>query len=90
MKTQVESATSRVETQLRFPAHPIAGLAGTSFKHEHLDVVGGLPLGAAIASTLDAEPGFDLSLNIGGMIEAGRSRPFILENSDDHDPSCRP
>lgn len=37
-----EAAThgaTRTSATLRFPAHPIAGLAGTSFKHEHLSVI---------------------------------------------------
>jgi uncharacterized protein len=36
---RIESADSHVEIPLRFPAHPIAGLAGTSFKHEHLPAI---------------------------------------------------
>lgn len=27
---------SRASAVSRFPAHPVSGLAGTSFKHEHL------------------------------------------------------
>lgn len=30
---------SRVPGGLRFPAHPVGGLAGTSFKHEHLTAI---------------------------------------------------
>ncbi len=30
---------SRVSETSRFPAHPVAGLAGTSFKHEHLPAI---------------------------------------------------
>jgi uncharacterized protein (UPF0276 family) len=30
---------SRVSKTSRFPAHPVAGLAGTSFKHEHLHAI---------------------------------------------------
>jgi len=30
---------SRASATLRFPAHPVAGLAGTSFKHEHLPAI---------------------------------------------------
>jgi uncharacterized protein (UPF0276 family) len=30
---------SRVSGALRFPAHPVAGLAGTSLKHEHLTAI---------------------------------------------------
>ena len=30
---------SRASAALRFPAHPITGLAGTSFKHEHLAAI---------------------------------------------------
>jgi uncharacterized protein (UPF0276 family) len=29
----------RMSETSRFPAHPVAGLAGTSFKHEHLDAI---------------------------------------------------
>jgi uncharacterized protein (UPF0276 family) len=36
---------SRVSEISRFPAHPVAGLAGTSFKHEHL--------GAILSDTVD-------------------------------------
>ena len=36
-------STARVDSQisdgLRFPTHPVAGLAGTSFKHEHLAAI---------------------------------------------------
>jgi uncharacterized protein (UPF0276 family) len=32
-------ATSRTAHPSRFPAHPIEGLAGTSFKHEHLPAI---------------------------------------------------
>ncbi len=31
--------TSRMSKTSRFPAHPVAGLAGTSFKHEHLHAI---------------------------------------------------
>jgi uncharacterized protein (UPF0276 family) len=40
--TMSELATYRASSEpatLRFPAHPIAGLAGTSFKHEHLPAI---------------------------------------------------
>jgi hypothetical protein len=30
---------SRASASLRFPTHPVAGLAGTSFKHEHLPAI---------------------------------------------------
>ncbi|WP_448956089.1 MNIO family bufferin maturase [Labrys neptuniae] len=36
MKPIIKSAASQTALPLRFPAHPVAGLAGTSFKHEHL------------------------------------------------------
>jgi uncharacterized protein (UPF0276 family) len=36
MKEQSTHLAARSSAALRFPAHPIAGLAGTSLKHEHL------------------------------------------------------
>jgi hypothetical protein len=39
MNMRVKSAAPRAIGPLRFPAHPIAGLAGTSFKHEHLAAI---------------------------------------------------
>ena len=39
MNAMIRPAASHAVTPLRFPAHPIAGLAGTSFKHEHLPTI---------------------------------------------------
>lgn len=39
MNETVRRATSRASQALRFPAHPVGGLAGTSFKHEHLPAI---------------------------------------------------
>ena len=36
MNEQATYRAAHASAALRFPAHPIAGLAGTSFKHEHL------------------------------------------------------
>ena len=36
---ETTESSSRVSGACRFPAHPIAGLAGTSFKHEHLPAI---------------------------------------------------
>ncbi len=39
----MDGSTARVDSRksggLRFPTHPVAGLAGTSFKHEHLPAI---------------------------------------------------
>jgi uncharacterized protein len=39
MNAVTEFSDSRVARRLRLPAHPISGLAGTSFKHEHLSAI---------------------------------------------------
>jgi hypothetical protein len=39
MKAGARSSDSRAKGALNFPAHPIAGLAGVSFKHEHLTAI---------------------------------------------------
>jgi uncharacterized protein (UPF0276 family) len=39
MNAMIRPAVSLAAIPLRFPAHPIAGLAGTSFKHEHLPAI---------------------------------------------------
>jgi uncharacterized protein (UPF0276 family) len=39
MRQAAERLYPRGSGALRFPAHPIAGLAGTSFKHEHLPAI---------------------------------------------------
>ena len=39
MKAAAMSSDSRAKGALDFPAHPIAGLAGISFKHEHLTAI---------------------------------------------------
>ncbi|MGM4985841.1 MULTISPECIES: MNIO family bufferin maturase [Rhizobium] len=39
MTTDLISTTASAANTLRFPAHSIAGLAGTSFKHEHLPAI---------------------------------------------------
>jgi uncharacterized protein len=39
MKTAAMSSDSRAKAALDFPARPIAGLAGVSFKHEHLTAI---------------------------------------------------
>ena len=39
MKAAAMSSDSRAKAALDFPAHPIAGLAGVSFKHEHLTAI---------------------------------------------------
>jgi uncharacterized protein (UPF0276 family) len=39
MNLMIKPAVSSTAIPLRFPAHPIAGLAGTSFKHEHLPAI---------------------------------------------------
>lgn len=39
MNANLISTTAAVANTLRFPTHPIAGLAGTSFKHEHLAAI---------------------------------------------------
>ncbi|WP_192362274.1 MNIO family bufferin maturase [Mesorhizobium mediterraneum] len=39
MKMNGLAPTSRMSKTSRFPAHPVAGLAGTSFKHEHLHAI---------------------------------------------------
>jgi uncharacterized protein len=39
VNSMIEPAVPHAAIPLRFPAHPIAGLAGTSFKHEHLPAI---------------------------------------------------
>jgi uncharacterized protein len=39
MSAMTRSAAASAALALRFPAHPIDGLAGTSFKHEHLPAI---------------------------------------------------
>jgi uncharacterized protein (UPF0276 family) len=39
MNAMFNLADSQASRLLRFPVHPIAGLAGTSFKHEHLGAI---------------------------------------------------
>jgi len=39
MNPMTKPATSGMAIPLRFPAHPVAGLAGTSFKHDHLSAI---------------------------------------------------
>lgn len=39
MNADLTTATASAANTLRFPAHAIAGLAGTSFKHEHLPAI---------------------------------------------------
>ena len=39
MNAMFKLADSKAPRLLRFPAHSIAGLAGTSFKHEHLSAI---------------------------------------------------
>ncbi|MFZ0205169.1 MAG: DUF692 domain-containing protein [Roseiarcus sp.] len=39
MNAVTEFSDSRAVRHLRLPAHPISGLAGTSFKHEHLSAI---------------------------------------------------
>lgn len=39
MNANLISTTASAANTLRFPNHPIAGLAGTSFKHEHLSAI---------------------------------------------------
>jgi uncharacterized protein len=39
MNAMIKPAVPNTAIPLRFPAHPIAGLAGTSFKHEHLPAI---------------------------------------------------
>jgi len=39
MNLLIKPAVSKSAMPLRFPAHPIAGLVGTSFKHEHLPAI---------------------------------------------------
>src|ERR1700748_3824779 len=39
MNAIIDLADSHASRLLRFPTHSIAGLAGTSFKHEHLSAI---------------------------------------------------
>ncbi|MGX5736007.1 MNIO family bufferin maturase [Bosea thiooxidans] len=39
MTANAKLSASSAARSLRFPAHPVAGLAGTSFKHEHLPAI---------------------------------------------------
>jgi hypothetical protein len=39
MNAMIKFADSQASHLLRFPAHSIAGLAGTSLKHEHLSAI---------------------------------------------------
>jgi len=39
MTERTASPDPRASAAFRFPAHPVAGLAGTSFKHEHLPAI---------------------------------------------------
>ncbi len=47
MNTSTRNGDARPDSRLRFPQLPVSGLAGTSFKHEHLNAIlaGGAPNG---------------------------------------------